>query len=202
MQGSLEPYFTASIRGSRLDRVRGHTMDEPIWFYVQSGRRTGPVTTTQLIALLDGGSVPMDGLVWAEGHSDWRPARDIPELIKRLPPPLPEPAPAPIDISATRPSPDSEEGASVAFHRVFNRVAIVIICLGLMVKGFEEITRLTRNVGDGMPISQALFMFGSMIVLLTLPTVAASALLLGGAIAGLYVALRSLEQMLFGRPKE
>jgi len=59
------------------------------WFYVREGQRHGPVETARLVDLVLGGDVPEDCLVWHSGLTEWRPAREVEEIRRELPPPLP-----------------------------------------------------------------------------------------------------------------
>jgi hypothetical protein len=82
------------------------------WFYVSEEARQGPVARDALILLLLEGRLPESALVWHSGFPDWRPAREIPELRKELPPPLPLPTRTADWMSGSRattveePSPD------------------------------------------------------------------------------------------------
>ena len=65
------------------------------WCYVRDGRRHGPVDVAQLVDLLLASDVPEDTLVWRPGLSDWRPAREVDEIQRELPPPVPVAPPSP-----------------------------------------------------------------------------------------------------------
>lgn len=62
------------------------------WFYIEGGARRGPVSATQLLALLST-KLPRDTMVWRVEAAGWLPATEIPEFLDQLPPPLP-PGPA------------------------------------------------------------------------------------------------------------
>lgn len=63
------------------------------WHYVRRGQSHGPVSTEQLRALLQEGSVAPADMVWREPMTDWVAASTVPELAvarsKPGPPPLP-----------------------------------------------------------------------------------------------------------------
>lgn len=63
------------------------------WFYGSEGRRKGPVHRAALVDLLLSGELAETTLVWRTGLSEWKPASEMPELQRELPPPLPPLAP-------------------------------------------------------------------------------------------------------------
>ncbi len=66
-------------------------MLDPRWYYAEDGAERGPVDQTVFDDLIESGEVGPDTLVWREGMSRWRPARDeLPVLgaQSRPPPPL------------------------------------------------------------------------------------------------------------------
>jgi uncharacterized protein DUF4339 len=68
------------------------------WFYVDNGRRHGPVEFDELIERLLHGSLSPEAAVWHAGLSEWVKATMVPEIVSQLPPPLPPaelPAPDP-----------------------------------------------------------------------------------------------------------
>jgi hypothetical protein len=60
------------------------------WFYVQEGRRKGPVGVAELVALVLGGEVPEDALIWRAGLGEWVKANSVEEIQRELPPPIPK----------------------------------------------------------------------------------------------------------------
>ncbi len=50
------------------------------WNYIQNGQTLGPVPEEQLKAMLAGGTLKGDDLVWREGMAGWMAARECPEL--------------------------------------------------------------------------------------------------------------------------
>ncbi len=44
------------------------------WFYLKDGEQFGPVPAAELTALIQGGAVGPDDLVWREGMEEWTPA--------------------------------------------------------------------------------------------------------------------------------
>jgi uncharacterized protein DUF4339 len=59
------------------------------WFYVQEGRRKGPLGVAELVALVLGGEVPEDTLIWRAGLGEWVKANSVEEIQRELPPPVP-----------------------------------------------------------------------------------------------------------------
>jgi hypothetical protein len=59
------------------------------WFYVQEGRRKGPLAVAELVALILGGAVPEDTLIWRAGLGEWVKANSVEEIQRELPPPIP-----------------------------------------------------------------------------------------------------------------
>src|SRR5258706_10589873 len=59
------------------------------WFYVQEGRRKGPLGVAELVALILGGAVPEDTLIWRAGLGEWVKANSVEEIQRELPPPIP-----------------------------------------------------------------------------------------------------------------
>ena len=50
------------------------------WWYRKNGSEAGPVDQTSLQQALASGSISPDDMVWAEGMSQWVPARQVPGL--------------------------------------------------------------------------------------------------------------------------
>jgi GYF domain 2 len=61
----------------------------PRWFYVEGGRRMGPVAASELVAAIIGGDLPEDALVWRAGLGEWVKANSLEEVQRELPPPIP-----------------------------------------------------------------------------------------------------------------
>jgi uncharacterized protein DUF4339 len=59
------------------------------WFYVQEGRRKGPVGAARLVELMLDGELPEDALVWHSGLPEWVEARAVEQIKRELPPPVP-----------------------------------------------------------------------------------------------------------------
>ena len=55
-------------------------VETPEWFYEEAREAAGPVSLASLVALIRGGTVSADTLVWREGMEDWSEAREIAEL--------------------------------------------------------------------------------------------------------------------------
>ena len=66
------------------------------WYYEESGRKAGPVTSTELVALAREGKLRPTDLVWKEGMKEKKPAGKVKGLFPTstaTPPPLPPPTP-------------------------------------------------------------------------------------------------------------
>ena len=47
------------------------------WYYVQNGKRMGPVSEEELQTLVSTGVISSEGLVWRRGMTQWQPYRDV-----------------------------------------------------------------------------------------------------------------------------
>lgn len=56
------------------------------YYYLDGPERKGPFTEEELINL----NLSHEILIWTEGFDNWRPLKDIPDLLRIIPPPLPE----------------------------------------------------------------------------------------------------------------
>ena len=74
----LHQYMPPALPNQAQDDQR------PIWFYVKDTNRCGPVSLGALRALLAGGEVNADSLVWRAGMSEWQPGRNVPEIRSLL----------------------------------------------------------------------------------------------------------------------
>ena len=59
-------------------------MDPARWYHLQGETQLGPVDLASLRALVLEGTVGPETYVWADGMTDWMPAKDVPALT---PPP-------------------------------------------------------------------------------------------------------------------
>src|SRR5262245_12409373 len=86
------------------------------WFYLEAGEQRGPVSESELKALLRA-KLPRATLVWRDGQADWLPAGEVPELAVRpaTPPPSVPAPPAPPPLPVRTPaSPAAERESRVA----------------------------------------------------------------------------------------
>lgn len=60
------------------------------WFYVHEGRRKGPLASAELVALILGGELSEDALIWRSGLGEWVKANSVEEIQRELPPPIPD----------------------------------------------------------------------------------------------------------------
>jgi hypothetical protein len=85
------------------------------WFYVQDGRRQGPLTRPELVRELLTLEAPEAALVWRTGLPAWTKASLVDELRRELPPPVPGALSLP-EAEPEHPMPDlpADEGPSPA----------------------------------------------------------------------------------------
>jgi hypothetical protein len=57
------------------------SMTDAVWFFHHSGTRHGPVSETELRAIVARGDLLPEDLVWQPEMDDWRPASTVPELF-------------------------------------------------------------------------------------------------------------------------
>ncbi|MBI5685542.1 MAG: DUF4339 domain-containing protein [Verrucomicrobia bacterium] len=65
-------------------------MSQNEWFYIIRGKKTGPVSVSDLTALVVSGRLQPTTLVWKSGMADWASASSIAEITAALPPPIPQ----------------------------------------------------------------------------------------------------------------
>lgn len=98
------------------------------WFHAEGNRRSGPVTTDELVALFRQGRLTLDTLVWRQGLPDWQPLGSVAGELGLAagprqggidtvtPPPVPsippEPAPVPPAAMAMPPMHPARKGLS------------------------------------------------------------------------------------------
>ena len=60
-----------------------------VWYYSKDDRPEGPVDDEAILSLIKDGTIAPHSMVWRDGWSDWKPARDT-ELASHFgPPPIP-----------------------------------------------------------------------------------------------------------------
>ena len=108
------------------------------WFFVQGGRRQGPVSLGQMVASLLGQPDPRMVLVWKKGFASWTRAEDVPEVerhlersIKKVAEEAPKvPRPAPVEPRPPRTRVEEAKPGSPAL--VYGGIAAGIAILGLL----------------------------------------------------------------------
>lgn len=120
------------------------------WYYSKNGAQLGPVSDSEIKALLASGSLdPSTTLIWKSGMADWIPASQIPDLATSSAPAItndPYAAPSsgfgnvPVDAAIPLPeiTPGSESiDAMACFKRGFDlatrNIAIVLITMVLFI---------------------------------------------------------------------
>jgi hypothetical protein len=64
--------------------------DSPVWHVATGGKTQGPVSLTQLTAMVRGGKIPFSASVWNQEMAGWTHLSEVPELaVAFAPPPLP-----------------------------------------------------------------------------------------------------------------
>jgi len=115
-----------------------------MWRYVQNGQPSLPVETGALQALLAGGGLSPDTLVWKEGMTNWVAAKSVPEFAGARP--ASPPAPPPPAVPATPqlppiPAPSAATG-SAAEDIEKNRAFAIIASGGCLIIGFIPFVNL------------------------------------------------------------
>ncbi|MCD4654959.1 DUF4339 domain-containing protein [bacterium] len=54
------------------------------WFYEKSQQKQGPVSDTELKALVQNGIIKMSTLVWNPNMPDWKPYEDVADTLKDI----------------------------------------------------------------------------------------------------------------------
>lgn len=77
--------------------------DTSQWHYTnKTGQQAGPVSTDNLLKLIDSKDVPMSAMAWKDGMPTWKPISQIPELLST---PVAHAASSPPPITATQSEP-------------------------------------------------------------------------------------------------
>ena len=64
---------------------------ERLYYAAIDGRQAGPFTETELVRLINEKRIVKETLVWHQGMNQWKPAQDVPEILRIIalsPPPL------------------------------------------------------------------------------------------------------------------
>jgi len=84
----LQPAGGASAGGSAAGDARvdpagsaGMSPRETTWFYAKGGSRNGPISETELLALIAAGQLAPTDLVWSEQLESWTPLKQVPRLF-------------------------------------------------------------------------------------------------------------------------
>lgn len=54
------------------------------WYVAQNGNPAGPLTEKEIKNLLLSNVLTKDDLVWSVGMQEWKPIKDVPEVLKML----------------------------------------------------------------------------------------------------------------------
>jgi len=126
-----------------------------MWRYVQNGQPSLPVETGALQALLAGGGLSPDTLVWKEGMTNWVAAKSVPEFAGARP--ASPPAPPPPAVPATPqlppiPAPSAATGSAaedIEKNRAFAIIAYlwILFVVGLVAAPNSKFARYHANQG-------------------------------------------------------
>lgn len=97
---------------------------ETSWFYAKNGSRNGPISESELLALVAAGQLSLTDLVWNEQLESWTPLKQIPKFAIGTPV---QPAIMPRESSPTMPS--SQSTPPLLTSSLF---AILFACLSLL----------------------------------------------------------------------
>lgn len=85
----------------------------PIWYYVGHYGQLGPLTLDQFEELIESGVIERETYVWAEGMSDWLPAKSVPQLQRAFPQVTPLSGPPPFAPQRPMTQPVPQIGVSM-----------------------------------------------------------------------------------------
>lgn len=149
----------------------GPASRETVWFYAKDGSRNGPISETELLALVRAGQLESSDLVWNEQLESWTPLRQIPRLSISTAPAQPQLVPR-----ENRPLPSSLLSApplltSSLFAMLFACLSLLaiplIFLLSAVISGSNAwnpaMTGGSRSAGAGMlAVILTAAMFGAM----------------------------------------
>lgn len=79
-------------------------------FVHKNGARLGPFSLDQLRQEVQALKISFSDLVWLDGMEEWQPLRDLPDIVRTIPPPLPasnpnhlQGSPPPIPVTKSTP---------------------------------------------------------------------------------------------------
>jgi predicted Zn finger-like uncharacterized protein len=114
-----------TVLGIKLDDGEKPAQEEAEWYYAVGEEQHGPVTRTELVSLVVGGSVSGESLVWKPGMDNWQEAGKVEEL-QEIPEPTLELPPAAEGVAAEEPAaeavaPSKEPDEDVAFEQLMEQ---------------------------------------------------------------------------------
>jgi hypothetical protein len=156
---------------------------DTVWFYLDGEQRHGPVALKELVAALLANPNPHRVRVWRAGWAEWQSAGSVPEIREKLPPPDPA-SQSHEDALRSVPFKDAE-----AIARLYRRLVLLVglqlvlgfgqlpartapspatnllsllvapVLLVLLVVIAVTAYKLTRHLGEGLPVLWAIAMF-------------------------------------------
>jgi uncharacterized membrane protein len=102
------------------------------WRYAKNGQPCGPVETSELQNLLNGGALPRDTLVWKEGLPNWVPASTLPELGGSAAPPGAPSGPPPAAGASAPGTPPPLAAVPDAADIEQNKIMAVLAYIGIL----------------------------------------------------------------------
>lgn len=105
-------------------QCRGNPFVPDTWYYADKNGQVGPLTLQELKATLSTfrNADASDVLVWRDGFSDWKPAKDVDELKGQAPPPPP----------LLRPGAPSSKMGCGAFTGIAILLLVIIVIGGII----------------------------------------------------------------------
>jgi hypothetical protein len=97
------------------------------WFCRVGGTKMGPVSTGRLRAMVEGGALTVESLVWRDGMADWMPVGEVPDVLSE-------------GFVATARSASLSAGArrSLSLPMLVFGVAGVVVCAALVGRLFSR----------------------------------------------------------------
>jgi hypothetical protein len=101
---SLARQFTRMMDETMSETLRGAPRSGPqypgqlssqpstLYYAALNGKQAGPFSETEIVRLVNEGTITKDSLVWHQGMKEWKAAVDVPEILRIIalaPPPMP-----------------------------------------------------------------------------------------------------------------
>jgi hypothetical protein len=85
-----------NMMNESMPKVPSAPQSAPAQLYYASigGKQAGPFSETEIVRLVNEGTLTKETYVWRQGMKEWKRASDVPEILRVItlgPPPLPNP---------------------------------------------------------------------------------------------------------------